>query len=487
MRTAYREAIDRSAGPEFKWPRRSQGNRLEPEAWPIVRPKFLLRPGETIFSIGSCFARNMEDYLEVLGFSLPTRAFRVPDEEALHIGGNQILNKYTPAAIHHDIEWAAKIFDRGGAVNDADIEPLLFDLDGGYCIDMHLAGFYAVQRERAYERRRELAALFQKIFDSDVLLLTFGLIEAWYDCTREIHIQQTPTTQMVKATPNRFEFDFLSFERTLDYARRSIQIALERGRAKRIIVTTSPIPIVRTFSGEDVLVANTHAKSVLRAVCGCLSEEFNTVDYFPSYETVMHSKRAEFWEDDLIHVKAECVAKVARRVAQVYIEPAQSDTRRALQLQQQIGQFVALRDSYIPLRGARCVAGKAHLVDAVNSFSISAGEPGGDASRIEWGPLDLTDAVGFQTNVSCPDTASPDVKIDFEVRDAEGKAMYRTSAIVRRGAGLRWRLRLAPLSPVSIISLTACAVPGTGNWRAARLRFSYPQFATPRSPQELYE
>jgi len=53
----------------------------------------------------------------------------------------------------------------------------------------------------------------------------------------------------------------------------------------------------------NIVVANTWAKSLLRAVAQEWAAAHTNVDYFPSYEIVQNSDRAAAWELDLRHVK----------------------------------------------------------------------------------------------------------------------------------------------------------------------------------------
>src|ERR1700712_3706246 len=88
---AFARAKDRLAS---SWPARTAGNRLEPFADPIVTPGFTLRPTDVVFTIGSCFARNIEEYLRRLGMKVPTLDFVVPAGER-EGRPSAILNKYT--------------------------------------------------------------------------------------------------------------------------------------------------------------------------------------------------------------------------------------------------------------------------------------------------------------------------------------------------------------------------------------------------------
>jgi hypothetical protein len=53
----------------------------------------------------------------------------------------------------------------------------------------------------------------------------------------------------------------------------------------------------------DIVVANTWAKSLLRAVAQEWALAHNNLDYFPSYEIVQNSDRAAAWERNLRHVR----------------------------------------------------------------------------------------------------------------------------------------------------------------------------------------
>jgi hypothetical protein len=88
----------------------------------------------------------------------------------------------------------------------------------------------------------------------------------------------------------------------------------------RIIVTVSPVPLMNTFSTMDIVVANSWAKSLLRAVSQEWAAAHSNVDYFPSYEIVHNSDRREMWEDDLRHVKGQGVQHIMDLFLRNYID-----------------------------------------------------------------------------------------------------------------------------------------------------------------------
>lgn len=142
-------------------------NRLKPEAWPEFTPSFKLMKGDKIFTIGSCFARNIEDILASLGFDIPMRSFSVPKEERAHIiRPNGILNKYTPPAIFQMINWCEGAMLKGGKVEQHHIDKLMYSCGDGKVIDLHIGGYTPVTRERALERRQDIYDVISNIFRS---------------------------------------------------------------------------------------------------------------------------------------------------------------------------------------------------------------------------------------------------------------------------------------------------------------------------------
>ena len=304
-----------------RWPKREPDNRLEPEAWPVLRPKFTFDDATTIFTIGSCFARSIEESLVKYGFRIPTLDFKVPTGPDGEWGArpNGVLNRYTPPSILNDLEWTLSV--RSARNEDerrqALGEPLV--ALGKRVVDLDLAGYRPVSPERGLQRRQEVYELFEQAFRSEVVIITLGLIEAWWDAHRQRYIQQEPQPDLIAAHPGRFFLSVLTFSEAQAFAERTITTLLTHGnREARLLITTSPVPMKFTSSGQDALVANTHSKAVLRAICGELAARHAQVDYFPSFETIMLTKSPDIWEDDLIHVKEDFVERIMARFGQGY-------------------------------------------------------------------------------------------------------------------------------------------------------------------------
>ena len=78
--SSFDQARRRKAGaPTARW--KNVADEFAGDVWPELHPGFRIRPGETIFTIGSCFARNIERHLEAVGCRVPMMEFRLPPEE----------------------------------------------------------------------------------------------------------------------------------------------------------------------------------------------------------------------------------------------------------------------------------------------------------------------------------------------------------------------------------------------------------------------
>ena len=327
----YAEAKQhKSSNPRARW--RDIADALDSELWPQVSPSFRLRPGQTVFTIGSCFARNIEAHLAALGCQVPMLDFRLPPEEFDGIA-NAAMNKFHPPAFRQCLEWTARIFDRDGKVAWADCESLAFDIGQGRYFDLDMAAtVLPATRQRFLERRQHIYEVFSAAFTADCLMMTPGLIEAWRDAETGLYMYGTPYQRRMLATPERWTFEVLSYQRCLDDMLAAIDLVRARNPAVNILVTTSPVPLGLTFTGRDISIANAHSKAVLRAVCDAVLLEREGIDYFPSYEMATLSNPAVVWKSDRLHVSQGFIGKIVSYMLENYMEDvdaALADFQRA--------------------------------------------------------------------------------------------------------------------------------------------------------------
>lgn len=297
-----------------KWPDRAS-NRVEPLCLPTITPSFSIARETTIFTIGSCFARHIEFALADAGLNVPTLGFRVPQEELWAGTGLRtgILNKYTPYSMLNEIEFI---------LDQSDGSQFLIETGDDLWWDGQLHTTESVSLARGLKRRRNVRELYDKaIRQSAVVIVTLGLIEAWWDEEKQLYLNETVPLLLTRRHPGRFFFEVLSIEKTVDAVRRLIEQLRMINPAQNVLLTVSPVPFVRSFDGHDAIVANGYSKAALRVAAEIVTREYAWVDYYPSYESVTSSDRARAWDDDLVHVRPDMVKENVDRMLEAYLEP----------------------------------------------------------------------------------------------------------------------------------------------------------------------
>lgn len=285
---------------------------------PAVEPRFRIKQTDRMFAIGSCFARGIEAALKKSGLRIESAA---TDFDQFEVDENHKLvpltftNKYTTYSILNELTWALE----PGAMFPEDS---LVDLDAGRCFDPHVSpALKLVDHAATLKRHRVITDVTRRIKDCQVLFLTLGLVETWYDTQTGVHLNATPIKEMMDLHPGRYEFARSNYLQNLENMERLHELLSTHGHPElRIIATTSPVPMIATYSGRDVVVANTYSKSTLCAVAQDWAEAHDNVQYFPSYEIVMNSNRDLAWEEDMRHVTGGVTRHVMDAFMDAFVE-----------------------------------------------------------------------------------------------------------------------------------------------------------------------
>lgn len=147
--------------------------------------------------------------------------------------------------------------------------------------------------------------------ESDVIIITLGLIEAWIDNSNGRAWQAFVGNVLSGKSYNDLaDFHVLSYEECLKEVKKSIDLVNSFGNEKQIIVTLSPIPLEFTFRDQDIITANRISKSTLRVVADHVSREYDNVYYFPSFEIVMDCIGPKAFKEDLRHIRPEVFSSI---------------------------------------------------------------------------------------------------------------------------------------------------------------------------------
>jgi hypothetical protein len=307
---AIRQAISNKSARDF--PNASDSRSRSGTVFPLHRPKFpaLFARGRCIFTIGSCFARNIEEALVDRDIFLPTRTFSVPTAE-WPFRPNGLLNEFTPGTIAQRIRFALE-------GRDFPTETLI--PNAGLHADLLVIGGADLSWERAIARRAEMAGVYRHLASADLVIITLGYVEAWFDHATGLFLNRMPPPQAAAAEPDRFVFRRLDIDDSMALLQPALHALADAGI--RIILTVSPVPLSVTFTASDCITANEFSKSVLRVCAERLCQHPN-IDYFPSYEIVRNGGLAAYLDDQL-HVRDALVREITAYMISLYenAEPA---------------------------------------------------------------------------------------------------------------------------------------------------------------------
>ncbi len=307
-------------------------NQREPKAdWTVARrrlrrgvvipahqPGFRLQTSDTIFTMGSCFARNIEKYLVKFGCRVPPYDFALPEAERLSPTPNHALTLFTPPMFSQTIEWAERIYSRDRKVTLDDCEQWFFRFADGSVLDLGLAAIRATGIERAVERRQEIFDLYTNVFSAECVLITPGLVEAWFDTRHKIYTNSAPIQGGALLDEARYKFRVLDYPDCYEALSTTVRLIRKHNKLAKFLITVSPVPLRYTFTDDDILIANTFSKSVLRAACNQIVSENTDIDYFPSFEAVSLSTRG-VWQRDRRHVSDTMVENIVNTVIAQYL------------------------------------------------------------------------------------------------------------------------------------------------------------------------
>ena len=294
------------------------------------KPKFRIDPSWPIFTMGSCFAREVENILMTRGLPLlleghgvPAEHFESWSEETGRGGGADrgqlsrgALNKYSVRSMTHELKRVL--------LGESYPDEGLIELAPGQWFDPQASGLRLLDRESAFANRRRLTEATAQIKQARICFFTLGLTETWQDAETGIAMNAHPGPTWLQRMPERFRFVDYGYDATLADMEEIIGLIREHCHPEmRFVVTVSPVPFGATFKDADVIVANSASKSLLRAVAEELFRRHDFVDYFPSYEIVLNSPRALAFQDDQLHIARDMVAHVMSTFQSAYLAPAE--------------------------------------------------------------------------------------------------------------------------------------------------------------------
>lgn len=289
-----------------------------------AHPKFRLARSDKIATAGSCFAQHITRYLQGAGCAV----YKAEVPHRLVVAhGDEVASYELFSARYGNIysarqcmELFKQAFGLRPVIEDfAEEDGRVYDLLRPNAVP---GGFANVEEARA-DRQFHLASVRHMFRTADVFIFTLGLTECWYHVERGHTYPMCPGTARGQYQPQLHRFhNFSCAEVEADL--QGLVLGLKTvNPGLKIILTVSPVPLVATYTDDNVLVASSYSKSVLRAATGAIAAIHEHVAYFPSYEIISHAGSfGQYLESDLRGVTERGVAHVMGEFLAAYLAPA---------------------------------------------------------------------------------------------------------------------------------------------------------------------
>ena len=272
-----------------------------------------------VISMGSCFAREIKnwliekDYNYILGneksdcFSsyklFPGDQGTLPTEHA-SVAWERVYNTFTIKNIIdysiNDVEFQERLMNIKGRDNNDYISDILRTRI--IYEDLNNAKLDLVNH--THESKKVLA-------NAEIFIITLGLIEIWQNQSNNNVIAAHPGSAY--KLPPEYKARVSSFDENLDNLNYCIQSLKDFNPKLKVILTVSPIHLLKTIrENENVITASCYSKSILRVVAEEITNRFDNVFYFPSYEiaTIVSQMDEIPSYPDNHHVSKEVVASI---------------------------------------------------------------------------------------------------------------------------------------------------------------------------------
>lgn len=259
----------------------------------IENPNNFIDQQTAVFTLGSCFALEIKDYLINNAYNVLVSHETMSTPEPHLIWFNTFTTLYEFERITGEF---TQEYDDVWNLGDRWQDPYR------RCV------FAPSQQELWDKIEKNNQNIRHGILGAQCLIITLGLTEVFFQ----------RNNRAICASPGYAggggydtEFRPTSFTENYNNLKKIVETLKLINPSCKLVVTVSPVPLGKTFRELDHLVANTESKSILRAVAGQIAREnAETVNYFHSYELASFYDRNTVYIEDARHVKREFVSNI---------------------------------------------------------------------------------------------------------------------------------------------------------------------------------
>jgi hypothetical protein len=306
-----------ATAPNYDWSASNRGSRITFTRQPLIDK------AAKVFAMGSCFAVEIRRALHDRGFDVYPKyddiVFDPATQKLGKLPARDNINHYDTFTIRQEFELAFA----GGHYSPKDFVAVPSGSKSPF-VNPGLEVWQDPYRKRIYavspQAIADLSAkidncIHQAIHDADLYVVTLGLTEVWRNDKNGRYICQAPGKNIV-GNRDGFTFECSTYAQNLENVLRVCRLVKDRFPRRKIILTVSPVPLSRTYSGKDIVVANMESKCTLRAVAAEATKLCDNAVYWPSFEIAL---ARDIFEADGRHVRPDGINLIVSEFLKVHL------------------------------------------------------------------------------------------------------------------------------------------------------------------------
>jgi hypothetical protein len=283
-------------------------------------PRFIT-PRTLIGSAGSCFALRIAHQLQAWGYNYVIEEDDLPPDIPLERLSTTSF-RMAPArwGTLFNAPSMRQMVERAYGLWQPD--PIVVNYGGRFLDPFRsIPALYRDVEGYVADFEKHNQALRRALDSCEVFILTLGLTEAW----RFAHNGDFTSIAPAHIDPALVRPHELTVEENVVELERLYEVYARHRPGIKLIVSVSPVPLNKTFSTrQHVVAANALSKATLRVAAEIFCRNHRRdVHYFPSYEVVTYGTR-NAWEADMRHVSAEAVSRVMTLFRAMFLEDQKS-------------------------------------------------------------------------------------------------------------------------------------------------------------------
>ncbi len=241
---------------------------------------------DPILTTGSCFADQLGNWLLNNKFEVLVNPF----------GTN-----YNPISIHKNLIDSIS--------NEVDSQ-LLTEQQVWHHFDYHSQWSSDNKEELINSIHSQQAIVKDYLSQTNVLMITYGT--AWVYTHKD---QNKIVANCHKVPASEFNKRLLTVEEIIQSFNEFYSVIKDLNKNIRVILTVSPVRHLK-----ETIQLNSVSKACLRLACNQLANQYQEVEYFPSFEIMMDDLRDyRFYDRDMIHPSQEAVEYISQKFSDQYL------------------------------------------------------------------------------------------------------------------------------------------------------------------------